>query len=90
MPKMQEAAPDWRTLENVTVQTAAALLTCSRPHIYALAKDGRVEMVKTASGRTAVTVASVKALLARSARYVPTGQDARGRARARQQADSLT
>ena len=88
MPRTKEDAPSWRDLDYVTTQAAAVILGASRPHIYTMAKAGKLQMVKAETGRTMVSVASIKALLAKAKPYVPDGSDPRGGTRARMQAAS--
>jgi hypothetical protein len=72
----------WTERPYLPVAPSAALAGCSSAQIYALAKAGRLELVKLA-GRTLVTVASLRALLDSAVPYVPDGSRPRGRARVR-------
>jgi hypothetical protein len=72
----------WTERPYLPVSHSAALAGCSSAQIYALAKAGRLSMVKVA-GRTLVTVESLRALLDAAVPYVPDGTNPRGRARVR-------
>lgn len=52
----------WRDKPAVNVLTAASLLDCSRSAIYKLSHEGRLEMLRSPTGRTLVSVKSITAL----------------------------
>jgi hypothetical protein len=64
----------WRDCPVASIENTTVLLQCSRSHVYSLAREGRLAMVRLA-GRTQVTTASIIALLDAAEPYRPgTGQ----------------
>jgi excisionase family DNA binding protein len=60
MPQIAESDDD-RSLRTIT--QACALLSCSRPTIYKLWREGRLELVKLGGWHTRVTFRSLNRLL---------------------------
>lgn len=80
-----EATIPWRDRPVTSIENTAVLLQCSRSHVYSLAREGHLAMVRLA-GRTQVTTASIIALIDAAEPYRPgVGQTPpRGSALARQ------
>jgi excisionase family DNA binding protein len=86
-----DATIPWRERPIASIENTAVLLQCSRSHVYSLAREGHLAMVRLA-GRTQVRTASIIALLDAAEPYTPgTGQTpSRGSALTRQRQRAST